>query len=58
MDKKRINLILRLDEELHMKLKLQVVSEHTTLQAYVVGLILEDQAKREQEDVAKQIDRC
>ena len=48
MENRKINLIVRLDAELHTKMKLQVVKEHSSLQAYVVGLILADQAKREE----------
>ena len=53
MKNKKINLIVRLDPELHTKLKLQVVKERTSLQAYVVELILTDQAKREKGEVQK-----
>ena len=48
----KTNLILRLEKELHTALKLQVVREHTTLQAYVIGLILADQARRHKEGVS------
>ena len=55
METKKNNLIVRLDPELHTKLKMQVVKEHTSLQAYVVGLILADQAKRESGDVKHEV---
>jgi hypothetical protein len=48
----KTNLILRLEKELHTALKLQVVREHTTLQAYVIGLILADQAQRHEKGVS------
>ena len=45
-DKK--NLIVRLDPDMHHKLKVYVTAHQTTLQDYVFRLIQEDQERQEQ----------
>lgn len=47
---KKISLTLRVDEELHQKLKLYALRNDTTIQSYIMGLIKQD-IEKEQEEV-------
>ena len=42
------NLMLRVNPELHQKIKLHVVMNNTTIQDYLLGLIEKDMAKNEE----------
>ena len=48
---RRVSLTLRVDEDVHRKLKLRALRKDMTVQAYILGLIKADDIDTEKEEV-------
>ena len=47
--KRKVSLTLRVDEDLHRMLKLNALRKDTTIQGYILGLIKEDIANKQED---------